>query len=170
MPIDGCIHTFEQLSKTVLPAYFSKLESAIENPISAQKFVGFKSATKQALKNVDREVDFPGCYVFLEGSTAIYVGISRSLIKRLTQHLNQVSHYSASLAYRMASEEYPHALRRDQAMKDEQFRRVFVEKQEQLQNTNVAYVEIPNDLELYLFEVYATMRLDTDVWNTFRTH
>ncbi len=31
-------------------------------------------------------------------------------------------------------------------------------------------VEIDNDFELFLFEVFASMRLNTDTWNTFRTH
>lgn len=48
-----------------------------------------------------------------------YVGISRSLVNRLVQHLNFDSHYSASLVYRMASDDFPHEMRRDQAMKDE---------------------------------------------------
>ena len=31
-------------------------------------------------------------------------------------------------------------------------------------------VEIDNDFELFLFEVFASMWLNTDTWNTFRTH
>lgn len=170
MPIDNCTHTFEDLSEKVLPEYFSKLEEFIKNPITASEIVGYKSATKEALSKVGKEVDFPGCYVFIDAGKPVYVGISRGLVKRLTQHLNYDSHYSASLVYKMASEEYPHEMKRDQAMKDEQFREVFFTKQEQLQNMTIAYIEIQNDLELYLFEVYASMKLDTDTWNTFRTH
>ncbi len=91
-------------------------------------------------------------------------------MKRLIQHLNYDSHYSASLVYRMATEDYPHEMKRDQAMKDEQFKNVFLSAQERLRQMKVAFVEINNDLELYLFEVFASMRLDTDTWNTFRTH
>ena len=61
-------------------------------------------------------------------------------------------------------------MKRDQAMKDEQFRAVFFSAQERLRQMRVAFIEITNDLELYLFEVFAAMRLDTDTWNTFRTH
>lgn len=92
------------------------------------------------------------------------------MVKRLVQHLNSNSHYSASLVYRMATEEYPHEMKRDQAMRDEQFRAVFVAAQERLRALQFAFVEIQNDLELYLFEAYAAMKLDTDTWNTFRTH
>lgn len=55
-------------------------------------------------------------------------------------------------------------------MKDEEFRKVFFQSQQRLQGMGIAFIEIDNDLELYLFEVYASMKLNTDVWNTFRTH
>jgi hypothetical protein len=34
----------------------------------------------------------------------------------------------------------------------------------------VAFIEIANEVELHLFEVYAAIELDTGEWNTFRTH
>lgn len=114
--------------------------------------------------------DFPGCYVFLDAGKPVYVGISRGVVKRLVQHLNYDSHYSASLVYRMAACEYSHEMKRDQAMKDDVFRRVFFAAQERLRKMSVAFVEVANDLELYVLEVYAAMKLDTDKWNTFRTH
>lgn len=98
------------------------------------------------------------------------MGISRGVLKRLVQHLNFDSHYSASLVYRMATEDYPHEMKRDQAMKDEQFKAAFLSAQDRLRKMTVAWVEIQNDLELYLFEVFAAMRLNTETWNTFRTH
>lgn len=170
MPIDNCVHTFEDLAASVLPNHFKLLETAIKSPTPADAFVGFKSVTKEILSRLSRSTDFPGCYVFIDGEKPIYVGISRGVIKRLVQHLNFDSHYSASLVYRMASEDYPHEMKRDQAMKDEQFKTVFFSAQERLRQMKVAFVEINNDLELYLFEVYASMKLDTDTWNTFRTH
>lgn len=55
-------------------------------------------------------------------------------------------------------------------MKDDQFRNAFFSGKSKFQRMSVAYVEIENDLELYTFEVYASMKLDTSKWNTFRTH
>jgi len=170
MPIDNCVHTFEELTTSVLPSHFKRLEAAIQSPIPAENLVGFTSATKELLSRLNRTTDFPGCYVFIDGEKPIYVGISRGVIKRLVQHLNYDSHYSASLIYRMASEDYPHEMKRDQAMKDEQFKSVFFSAQERLRQMKIAFVEIDNDLELYVFEVFASMKLDTDMWNTFRTH
>lgn len=170
MPIDNCAHTFQELAATVLPSHLERLIAAIQTPIPASTFVGFKSASSEALSKVNRNTDFPGCYVFIDQERPIYVGISRGVIKRLVQHLNFESHYTASLVYRMATEDYPHEMKRDQAMKDDQFRSVFLSAQGRLRQTSIAFVEIGNDLELYLFEVMAAMHLDTDTWNTFRTH
>jgi hypothetical protein len=55
-------------------------------------------------------------------------------------------------------------------MKDVQFRAAFLSAQNRLRSLHMAYVPIENDLELYLFEVYAAMELNTHEWNTFRTH
>jgi predicted GIY-YIG superfamily endonuclease len=170
MPIDNCLHTFEQLTSTVLPEHLARLTVALENAMPATTFVGFKSASKEALSKVGRTTDFPGCYVFCDQGKPVYVGISRGLVKRLVQHLNFESHYTASLVYKMATEDYPHEMKRDQAMKDDQFKEVFLSAQGRLRQMTVAFVEINNDLELYVFEVLAAMKLDTDTWNTFRTH
>lgn len=170
MAIDNCTFTFQQLADSVSPGHFTRLEKSLCSPIAAEKFLGAKSATKQMLSKIGRQVDFPGCYVFLDNEKPVYVGISRTVVKRLVQHLNTDSHNSASLVYRMASKAYPHELKRDQAMKDDQFRKVFFEERERLRRMKVAFIEIKNDLELYVFEVFASMKLDTKEWNTFRTH
>src|SRR5262249_2200151 len=137
MPIDNCVHDFEELTRSVLPQHFVRLEEAMRTPLAAERLVGFKSATREALTRVGRRIDFPGCYVFLDAGTPVYVGISRGVIKRLIQHLNYDSHYSVSLVYRMASEEYPHEMKRDQAMKDEQFRGVFFAAQNRLREMTI---------------------------------
>ncbi|RUL80155.1 hypothetical protein EKH80_01620 [Dyella choica] len=137
---------------------------------AAKDFVKYKSVTRELFGKVGRTKDFPGCYVFLDNGTPVYVGISRSVVKRLVQHLNSSSHFTASLAYKMASDELPHEMTRDEAMKDDKFSKLFCSAKERLQSMSVAYIEIENDLELYIFEVYASMRLDTSKWNTFRTH
>jgi hypothetical protein len=168
--IDKCEHSFEELAASILPQHFSRLQLAMRTPVAAERLVGFRSAGRGALAAVGKSADFPGCYVFLAAEKSVYVGISRNVVKRLVQHLNFDSHYSASLVYRMASEEYRHEMKRDQAMKDEQFREVFFTVQSQLREMSIAFIEIDNDLELYLFEVYAAMKLDSGTWNTFRTH
>lgn len=170
MPIDNCSESFETLASVVLPAHMTRLIEALAHPIPAQKFVGFKSPTREVLSRLGRSKDFPGCYVFINAGKAVYVGISRGVVKRLVQHLNFQSHYSASLVYRMASEDFPHEMKRNQAMMDDKFREIFLSAQGRLREMSVAFIEIGNDVELYLFEVMAAMQLDTAAWNTFRTH
>jgi hypothetical protein len=170
MPIDFCSFSFDELAVSVLPKHFNALQASLANPFDAEILKGCKSATRDALKRLDLKSDFPGCYVFIDSGTAVYVGISRTVVKRLIQHLNHDSHYSASLAYRIAFNEFPHEMKRDQAMKDEKFRAYFLKAQNRLRNMKFGFVKIENDLELYLLEVYAAMHLNTDKWNTFRTH
>ncbi|WP_235028774.1 hypothetical protein [Caballeronia choica] len=170
MPIDNCTHTFDELAATVLPAHLERLKTALQSPMPATTFVGFKSARRELLTKLGHSTDFPGCYVFIDVDRPVYVGISCGVVKRLLQHLNFESHFTASLVYKMASEDFPHEMKRDQAMKDDQFREVFLTAQGSLRKMSVAFVQIDNDLELYLFEVMASMHFDTDTWNTFRTH
>ena len=154
----------------MLPGHFKRLKEAIKSPLAASKFVGFKSVTKKLLIGLERKADFSGCYVFIDHDNPVYVGISRNVLKRLVQHLNFNSHFSASLVYRMASQGYSHEMKRDQAMKDNQFRTMFFSAQRRLREMKVAFIEVHNDLELYVFEVFSAMNLNTDIWNTFRTH
>ena len=173
MPIDNCTHTFDELAATVLPAHLERLKAALQSPVPASTFVGYTTAKSALLaigETIDRSTDFPGCYVFLDEGRPVYVGISRGVIKRLLQHLNFETHSAASLVYKMASMDFPHEMKRDQAMKDDQFREVFLTAQGRLREMSIAFIQIDNDLELYLFEVMASMHLDTDTWNTFRTH
>lgn len=60
--------------------------------------------------------------------------------------------------------------RRAKAMADQRFQAAFNKAQARLCQFNVAYVEIENPLELYVFEAVAAMALGTHEWNTFRTH
>lgn len=46
----------------------------------------------------------------------------------------------------------------------------FDEAQTLLRGCTVAFIEIENPLELYLFEAYCAMELNTCQWHTFRTH
>jgi predicted GIY-YIG superfamily endonuclease len=171
MPIDNCKHSFEELASKVLPDYLDKFSNAIEKEaVPAKAFSSFKSVSKAFLDEIGKTHDFPGCYVFIEKKKVIYVGISRGVLRRVKQHLSANTHNSASLTYRMATRELSHKMRRDEAMLDNEFLNQFKLTQTKLGKMDVAYIEIHNDLELYLFEVFAAMHFDTTKWNTFRTH
>jgi hypothetical protein len=108
----------------------------------------------------------------MEHAGPIYAGISRKVLSRIRQHLCGKTHFDASLAYRMAKRmrKTPARLERGDAMQDSTFRKVFDERQAHLRGLRVAFIPIKNDLEIYLFEAFCAMELDTCEWNTFRTH
>ena len=170
MPIDGCEAGFLDLATTVLPKYMSGMRDAIKNPKPLSDFCIRGVGVKAILRSFGRTSDFPGCYVLLGELGPFYVGISRGVIGRLRQHGRGKTHFDASLAYRMALERAPHRDTRSAAMKSEPFHQKFEEAKRYLLGAGVAFIEIPNALQLYLFEAYCAMELDTCKWNTFRTH
>lgn len=170
MTVDNCKYSFQKLALTVLPGYMTKMNAAIKRPIPMTVFAEKGNGLKTILKQIGRENDFIGCYIFTEKDKPVYVGISRTVIQRVIQHVKGRTHYDASLAYRIATEHYPHTMRRNEIMIDEGFRKEFENAKERIRSMGVSYIEIENDLELYLFEAYCAMELDTFKWNTFRTH
>ncbi len=55
-------------------------------------------------------------------------------------------------------------------MQDPLFGSSFAEAQSYLRSLQVAFVAIENPLELYVFEPYCALELDTHQWNSFETH
>jgi hypothetical protein len=170
MPIDNCQHTFAVLTTTVLPAHMQRMQGAMQRPVQAVIFAQNKQGPSAIAKQLQLAADFAGCYVFIEQGRAIYTGISRKVLSRIRQHLCGKTHFDASLAYRMAKRKMPTRLKRGEAMQNPAFRKVFDECQAHLRGLCVAFIAIDNDLEIYLFEAFCTMELDTSEWNTFRTH
>lgn len=170
MAIDECEHTFSHLATTVLPHHMTRLREAMEKPVQASLFAKAQQGPRAIAKELHFPSDFAGCYVFMEAPRAIYVGISRSVLARIRQHLCGKTHFDASLAYRMAKWKMPTRLQRADAMLDPTFKKVFDECQSNLRNLQVAFIKIENDLEIYLFEAFCAMELDASNWNTFRTH
>ncbi|KIA82010.1 hypothetical protein QR66_01610 [Chromobacterium piscinae] len=146
------------------------LQAAINTPIELARFAQPGVAEKTLTRQLGLSSDFSGCYVLLEQGRPFYVGISRGIIKRLRQHVTDKTHFGASLAYKMASQTVGHQLTRDEAMQDPLVAQAFTDAQKRLIASDVAFIRIDNPLELYLFEAYCAMQLDTAEWNTFRTH
>lgn len=170
VPVDGCLHSFDELAREVLPQLMAEMRGAIAQarPMSdfAQRGVGVKTL----LRSEGRDADFPGCYVMLDAGRPIYVGISRKVFTRLRQHVLADTHNSATLAYRMAAKWTGHTMRRQEAMEDPDFKREFGRAREMIRAFDVAYVQIGNPLVLHVFEPYASLELCTGEWNTFETH
>lgn len=170
MAIDGCKHTFAELATDVLPGYIAELQRRIARPTSMSEFAIEGVGIGTLLRQFKLARDFEGCYVLIDGDRPIYVGISRGVFQRLRQHVRGTTHFDASLAYRIAASRRPHTMTRSKAMADGDFQTHFENSQDYLRGLNVAFIEIENPLELYLFEAYCAMELDTSEWNTFETH
>ncbi len=91
------------------------------------------------------------------------------MFQRLLQHVKSMTHFDASLVYRIAVSEHEHQMARSGRGATSEFRRLLNSAKECLAPLNVAYVEIENPLALYVFEPFSTAALDTHQWTTFRT-
>lgn len=174
MSIHDCPHTFEELARVVLPAHMTRMRLALRatEPMSAFSEKGVGARSLLVAKQLEK--DFSGCYVLVEGSKPIYVGISRGVIGRLRQHVYGKTHFDASLAFRIAMERHPVKTiakrTRSEAMRDPLFGTSFSEALAYIKTLHVAYIEVKNPLELYVFEPYCAIELDTHQWNSFATH
>ncbi len=170
MPIDSCPHTFRALANEMLPADMTRMRRAMSSPLNMLDFGTRGIGPKTILKKLDKQEDFSGCYVLLDGGVPVYVGISRSIVARLESHMKGADYYTATLAYRMAVVDFPHKLTANEAMKDAEFMRLFSAKRDLLRTFQVAFIEMHDPITMCLFEVYCAMELDTATWNSFRTH
>lgn len=170
MAIDECEHNFKHLSTKVLPGYMAEMRKRIREPCALADFAIKDSGVAAQVERLGLDKDFEGCYVIISRKKPIYVGISRTVISRLIHHVKGNTHNTASLTYRMACKKSPHKKTRTQAMGDDTFKQAFDAAKKYLCRSSVAFLEIPNSLELYLFEAYCAMELDTKQWNKFRTH
>ena len=104
MPIDNCEFSFNELATLKLPTYMKTMTEALKIPHEMSLFSQIGDGKATVLRKLERSQDFQGCYVFIdEEKTPVYVGISRSVVQRLIQHVKGKTHFDASLAYRMAA-------------------------------------------------------------------
>jgi hypothetical protein len=147
-----------------------QLQLAMEKPLPASLFTIPDNGPVSIARSLVRKSDFSGCYVLIENSRPIYVGISRGVLGRIRQHFTGKTHFNASLAYAIAQRQRPTKGMRSHVMNAPEFKEAFASAQSKLRSMQVSFVQIENPLELYLFEAFAAIELSTHEWNTFRTH
>src|ERR1039458_10296765 len=125
MPIDACTSSFAEMAAVVLPADMARLRTALAAPLAMSSFCVPGVGVKTILSRLRRSNDFTGCYVLLREGKPFYVGISRTVVQRLRQHVTVNTHFDASLAYQMATEKTGHKMKRADAMQDTAFRTAF---------------------------------------------
>jgi hypothetical protein len=158
------------MAAVILPGYMERLRAALAAPVPMSSFCKQGFGVKSILSGLQRSCEFSGCYVLLREGKPFYVGISRTVVQRLRQHVTGNTHFDASLAYLMATDKTGHKMKRADAMQDPVFHTAFDQAKALIRDCSVAFIDIENPLELYLFEAYCAMELDTSEWNTFRTH
>ena len=146
------------------------LRSVLKKPLPASLFTTTGVGPASIARSLSLDSDFSGCYVLLEDSKPIYVGISRGVLARLRQHFTGKTHFYASLAYAIAQRRISTKGKRSEVMNVPAFKKAFASAQLYLRTMHVSFVEIENPLELYVFEAFAAIELRTYEWNTFRTH
>jgi len=147
-----------------------QLRTALGTPHHALVFSSTGKGPVAIANKLKLAGDFSGCYVLIEKGKPIYVGISRAVLARLRQHFCGKTHLDANLVYAIAQRRLPTPGKRLDAMGQPLFQREFSKAQVYLRSLQVAFIEIQNPLELYVFEAYAAIDLGTHEWNTFRTH
>lgn len=115
--------------------------------------------------------EFKGLYIFGEEIEdkviPVYVGISRSIFRRLKQHAWGKKHNECSLAYLKTRHRFE--------SEGKEFRRIASKEEDMLpaksviRNYKVVLVNIENDYDLYFLEV-ALAGIFKTKWNSFKTH
>jgi GIY-YIG catalytic domain len=118
----------------------------------------------------------PGIYLFSKDDKALYVGQTRNLKARLRTHTNPLSRENqASFAFLIAKGEAERAgidvaRTRKILESDETFAEHFRSAKLGVAEMDVRFIELEGPIERTLFEVYASLALDTLLYNSFETH
>ena len=122
------------------------------------------------------QVPQKGVYVFFEGDRPIYVGRSDRLKKRLKEHSQRSSvHNSATLAFKIAKQNTSTLHKKEkkqtneQLMKNRDFVGEFEAAKDRIARAEIRFIEIEDQIEQAIFEIYASLALDTEL-NDFGTH
>ena len=115
-----------------------------------------------------------GVYVFYDNGKAIYVGRSNRLKTRLKEHSQEGFNRSATLAIRMAKKNMPTLQNEERKpsvgqliKKNSVFREKFKAAKDKIAGMEIRCVEIPDQIEQAMFEMYAILELNTE-FNDFK--
>lgn len=119
--------------------------------------------------NYKENNEIKGLYVFgeIDKSGKVipkYLGISRTVFRRLRQHGWGKLHNEATLAYLKAIQKKTHSGSRNAITYNK-----IEEQQKIIRNYKVAILPELNDYDMYFMEVYFAGKWKTE-WNTFKTH
>lgn len=111
--------------------------------------------------------EFKGLYIFGVEQNGkvfpVYVGISRTVFRRLRQHTFGKNHNQCSLAYLKTKQQKVEITRKTVTNED------MLPAKKIIQNYKVVLVPVQNDYDLYFLEVVLAGKFKTK-WNSFKTH
>ena len=134
------------------------------------------SATAAPVAEHEQIPNAPGIYLFSELDHAIYVGQTRKLKQRLRNHTNPLAkNNQATFAFLVAKGEAEKAgvdtgRLRAQLEADQQFAQHFKVAKLRVSEMDVRFTPLAGPIERSVFEIYASLALDTLVFNSFETH
>lgn len=117
-----------------------------------------------------------GIYVFYENGLPIYVGRTDRMKQRIQEHGRPSSdHNSAPFAFNLAKKAAREMgmgmdRRRIEPQSDMVFESLFSDAKSRVSNMQIRFVGIEDPIEQTLFEVYATLSLETEEFNDFANH
>lgn len=121
--------------------------------------------------DVEKPNEFKGLYIFGEEKDGcivpVYIGISRTVFRRLRQHAWGKNHNECTLAYLKTREKW--------LSEGKKIGRATISNEDMLpaksiiQNYKVVLWPVPEDYDLYFLEVVLAGKFKTK-WNSFRTH
>lgn len=131
----------------------------------------------QSPRLLDDCSDIPkrGVYVFHDKGKPIYTGRTNSMRSRLRGHCRPSSgHESATFAFNLAKKEFKSSedgkLTRKQLQQNPGFTKLYDKAKARVSRMHICYIEINDPIEQTLFEVYASIALDTMEYNKFENH
>lgn len=134
--------------------------------VKGREEYSLRSTVNPEFKNVQ------GLYILFDKENPVYAGISGNVVNRIKQHFNGKSHYSASLVYLMAKEEYRTETNKEykgvRAEFDFEKYRSNIQR-EMKKSWRFSIIPVEDCYKLHLMEFFFACELKT-FWNSFKTH
>lgn len=133
--------------------------------------VNQNSCREYLTKDGNKKFDFKGIYFVLIDGKPFYIGISKGIVGRICQHLKGKSHNTSTLAYKLGLLRYEFITKTKHqgTRKDLNFYSEVEPVKKFLRKQKIAWMAVDNNEELYLFEIYCSMKFKT-ILNNFETH
>ncbi len=149
-------HNFEKYLKN-----FEEYINVLENNKFPADQIHQKRIGEKTFLNLKGLKNFKGLYAFWKKEDLMYVGVSKYVINKLFQEIKGNTYKEAIFAHKIA-----YADNKD--LPNNKVPKPIIKKIQdtQISKMQISYIEINNDIELYLFEIFAALYFES-LFNTF---